>query len=214
MSGLLFEFGAVRTASGPSSRRGRERVYAFMKMAPSSRRSRDVVSTQVLGPHVRLRLVGGTDGEVRQPEDPSPEALRARCAGRVDLQVVLQLSVGDRVVRAGTWAVLTYVRQDRWVADQASLDMDIKRCSHFLVREEGNHSREEGWYLLRGLESAMLSFDFRHLPNELVYDEHYRLAIFVRPSRCVEEECDAARNFLGPKERYPCRQPIHLSNWC
>ncbi len=114
----------------------------------------------------------------------------------------------------GTWAVLTYVRQDRWVADEASLDMDIKRCSHFLVREEGNHSREEGWYLLRGLESAMLSFDFRHLPNELVYDEHYRLAIFVRPSRCVEEECDAARNFLGPKERYPCRQPIHLSNWC
>ena len=39
--------------------------------------------------------------------------------------------------------------------------MDIKRCSHFLVREEGNHTREEGWYLLRGLESAMLSFDFR-----------------------------------------------------
>jgi hypothetical protein len=91
--------------------------------------------------------------------------------------------------------------------------MDIKRCSHFLVREEGNHSREEGWYMLRGLESAMLSFDFRHLPNELIYDEHYRLAIFVRPSRCMEEECDAARNFLGPKERYPCRQPIHLSNW-
>ena len=122
---------------------------------------------------------------------------------------------GARIdVRAGTWAVLTYVRQDRWVADQASLDMDTKRCSHFLVREEGNHSREEGWYLLRGLESAMLSFDFRHLPTELIYDEHYRLAIFVRPSRCVEEECDAARNFLGPKERYPCRQPIHLSNWC
>ena len=67
--------------------------------------------------------------------------------------------------------------------------------------------------MLRGLESAMLSFDFRHLPNELIYDEHYRLAIFVRPSRCMEEECDAARNFLGPKERYPCRQPIHLSNW-
>ena len=110
--------------------------------------------------------------------------------------------------------MLTYVRQDRWVADQASLDMDLKRCSHFLVREEGNHSREEGWYLLRGLESAMLSFDFRHLPTELIYDEHYRLAIFVRPSRCVEEECDAARNFLGPKERYPCSQPIHLSNWC
>ena len=134
--------------------------------------------------------------------------------------------------------MLTYVRQDRWVDDPGSLDMDIKRCSHFLVREEGNHTREEGWYLLRGLESAMLSFDFRHLPNALIYDEHYRLvrsrrrcdsspgmmdvggsrrrsaqAIFVRPSRCVEEECDAARNFLGPKERYPCRQPIHLSNW-
>ena len=65
------------------------------------------------------------------------------------------------MLRAGTWAVLTYVRQDRWVDDPGSLDMDIKRCSHFLVREEGNHTREEGWYLLRGLESAMLSFDFR-----------------------------------------------------
>ena len=117
--------------------------------------------------------------------------------------------------RAGTWAVLTYVRQDRWVADEDSLNMDIKRCSHFLVREEGNHSREEGWYLLRGLESAMLSFDFRHLPNELVYDEHYRLAIFVRPSRGASR-----RNamllviFWDRRTRYgPCRQPIHLSNW-
>ena len=169
-------------------------------------------ATQVLGPDVRLRLVGRTDGEVREPEDAPAEALRARFLTSVELQLVLQPSVIDG--RAGTWAVLTYVRQDRWVADEDSLNMDIKRCSHFLVREEGNHSREEGWYLLRGLESAMLSFDFRHLPNELVYDEHYRLAIFVRPSRCVEEECDAARNFLGPKERYPCRQPIHLSNWC
>jgi hypothetical protein len=113
----------------------------------------------------------------------------------------------------GTWGVLTYVRQDLWVDDPESLLMDQKRCSHFLVREEGNHSREEGWYTLRGLESALLSFDFRHIPTEIVYDEHYRLAIFVRPSRCMEEECDASRNLLGPRERYPCRQPIKLSNW-
>ena len=141
------------------------------------------------------------------------EKRRTRRVDGVEGSTTLPDAVFTKITRAGTWAVLTYVRQDRWVADEASLNMDIKRCSHFLVREEGNHSREEGWYLLRGLESAMLSFDFRHLPNELVYDEHYRLAIFVRPSRCVEEECDAARNFLGPKERYPCRQPIHLSNW-
>ena len=173
--------------------------------------SRDhVVSTQVLRFNLCLRSVGRTDGEVHQPEDAPAEAF---CPWYVDRRAPFNF-YPDAALRAGTWAVLTYVRQDRWVADQASLNMDLKRCSHFLVREEGNHSREEGWYLLRGLESAMLSFDFRHLPTELIYDEHYRLAIFVRPSRCVEEECDAARNFLGPKERYPCRQPIHLSNWC
>ena len=83
------------------------------------------------------------------------------------------------------------------------------------MREEGNHSREEGWYLLRGLESAMLvsTFGICLLNSSMTSTTAWP---FLSDRRCgsVEEECDAARNFLGPKERYPCRQPIHLSNWC
>uniref|UniRef100_H3HAZ3 TNFR-Cys domain-containing protein n=1 Tax=Phytophthora ramorum TaxID=164328 RepID=H3HAZ3_PHYRM len=31
-----------------------------------------------------------------------------------------------------------------------------------------------------GLGKAKLSFDFRHLPGDLIYDEHYKIAIFVK----------------------------------
>ena len=106
-----------------------------------------------------------------------------------------------------------YIREDRWVDDWTSIKMDRARCARPLVREEGNHTREEGWYVLRGLESALLAFDLAHVPNGMVYGEHYRLAIYARPSRCDEEECDAGRSFLGPQEKYPCRQPLHLPKW-
>ena len=76
--------------------------------------------------------------------------------------------------------------------------VNATRC-HVTPSKRGGHEPQppasaQGWYFATG------SFPHSHLPNELVYDEHYRLAIFVRPSRCVEEECDAARNFLGPKK--------------
>ena len=56
----------------------------------------------------------------------------------------------------------------------------------------------------------MLSFDLSHLPDDIIYYEHYRLAIYVQPSRCDIELCDASRSFLGPDEAYPCHQPLLL----
>mmetsp|Transcript_32385 Transcript_32385/g.111523 ORF Transcript_32385/g.111523 Transcript_32385/m.111523 type:complete len:1484 (+) Transcript_32385:3-4454(+) len=97
--------------------------------------------------------------------------------------------------------------------DARVFDMDKRRCLHAHVHEEGAWAREAGIYLLRGLESAMLSFDFSHIPGEMIYNEHWRLAVFVRPSRCDEELCDGSRTLLGPQEQYPCRRPLELPKW-
>lgn len=119
----------------------------------------------------------------------------------------------------GTWGILTYLNPEVNGVDQLGsfnptvAAMDFGRCNHSHVNEEGNFERETGWYMLRGLESAMLSFDLQHIPSEMIYYEHYRLAIFVRPSRCDNELCDTARTILGPQEEYPCKQPIEMSAW-
>ncbi len=52
-----------------------------------------MVPTQVLGPDERLRVAGGTDGKVHQPEDAPAEAFCPWYLGRVKLQVVLQFEV-------------------------------------------------------------------------------------------------------------------------
>lgn len=119
----------------------------------------------------------------------------------------------------GTWAVLTYLNTRINGVDHLGnyntrvAAMDTNRCNHSHINEEGSFAREEGWYMLRGLESALLSFDLQHIPEEMMYYEHYRLAIFVRPSRCDNELCDATRTFLGPSEEFPCRQPIETTSW-
>ena len=47
-----------------------------------------------------------------------------------------------------------------------------------------------------------MSFDWRHLPAHLVYNEHYKLAIYVAPSRCRESICD---DDLGGRSRSCCQ---------
>ena len=63
------------------------------RLAREPRRSRDMVSTQVLGPDERLRVARGTDRKVHQPEDAPAEAFCPWYLGRVKLQVVLQFEV-------------------------------------------------------------------------------------------------------------------------
>lgn len=43
-----------------------------------------------------------------------------------------------------------------------------------------------------------------------VYDEHYKLAIYVTPSRCDDEVCNSARIRLPAAEKMPCRQPLDM----
>lgn len=43
-----------------------------------------------------------------------------------------------------------------------------------------------------------------------VYDEQYKLAIYVMPSRCDDEVCNSARIRLPATEELPCRQPLDM----
>ncbi|TMW63288.1 hypothetical protein Poli38472_002229 [Pythium oligandrum] len=74
----------------------------------------------------------------------------------------------------------------------------------------------KAWFALRGLSKAKLSFDFRHIPPDLVYDEHYKIAIFVKNSTCEYHSCDS-RGVIhpgGPEiETWPCLLPVELPNW-
>lgn len=43
-----------------------------------------------------------------------------------------------------------------------------------------------------------------------VYGEHYKLAIYVTPSRCDDEVCNSGRVRLPAAETMPCRQPLDM----
>ncbi|RLN26902.1 hypothetical protein BBO99_00000029 [Phytophthora kernoviae] len=58
----------------------------------------------------------------------------------------------------------------------------MSTCLERVEVEEGFRNDDKAWFALTGLGKAKLSFDFSHLPEDLVYDEHYKIAIFVRNS--------------------------------
>jgi len=61
--------------------------------------------------------------------------------------------------------------------------MDQLSCDRPIHAEEGERDKEAGWYELPFLSYAQLSFDFRNLPSDMVYDEHFKVAIYASPSR-------------------------------
>lgn len=151
--------------------------------------------------------------------------------------------------------------------------MDTRTCKTPRISEENERQREQGWFLLRALQTAQMSFDLSHIPSSMVrpstvsavmwtrwaqkcscacvlfimsdctkllstartfaqpllasvvfhaftslsktlkyqvYDEHYKLAIYVTPSRCDDEVCNSARIRLPAAETLPCRQPLDM----
>ena len=113
-----------------------------------------------------------------------------------------------------TWGALTYVRHSHFANASLVHNIDKARCNRTRAREEGPRRRDEGWYMLKGLETGHFQFDLRHLPESLIYNEHYKIAIFARPSRCLYETCDpATRTPIAPVEMVPCRQPLELPAW-
>jgi len=48
------------------------------------------------------------------------------------------------------------------------VDMDVRMCKTRRTSEEGDRQREQGWFLLRALQTAQMSFDLRHIPPSMV----------------------------------------------
>ena len=134
----------------------------------------------------------------------------------------LDLNPNDLFVK-GTYSILTYGRSnildnlshllegDRILQDMVQLDS--KKCLVTFFEEEGERAREKGWFMLPSLHQAHLSFDFRHLPNILKYEEHFKIALYARPSRCAYSSCNIKRKRLPDTEVLPCRLPSKLPKW-
>ncbi|KDO22135.1 hypothetical protein SPRG_10953 [Saprolegnia parasitica CBS 223.65] len=86
------------------------------------------------------------------------------------------------------------------------------RCG-YSAAEEGPYPPELGWFALRGLSEIHMSFDLRHIPVDMVYDEHFKIAVYVAPSLCNNAACNAKRIQLplgAATETSPCLQPLLL----
>jgi len=87
-------------------------------------------------------------------------------------------------------------------------------CERSLYSEEGRRNREVGWFEFPHLNYARLSFDFRNIPSEMVYNEHYKIAIYASPSRCLNEFCNPLTRMRMPAEEVlPCIQPMDMPKW-
>lgn len=115
--------------------------------------------------------------------------------------------------RNATFAVYTYVHQQYFYNNSEIMDMERSYCLLPRYSEEAVRQREKGWYLLELQEVAHVQIDLSHLPSDLVYGQHYSIAIFVQPSRCKSELCSSARVRLSPEEYLPCRLPVDFSYW-
>jgi hypothetical protein len=112
-----------------------------------------------------------------------------------------------------TYTVYSYVAGKYYPRDPLLVQMDRNLCERLMWAEEGVRAREEGWFLLTAMQQARISIDLRHLPDDFLYDEHFKIGIFTRPSRCNIQKCDSARNRLVPPEYLPCSLPMDLPRW-
>ena len=118
---------------------------------------------------------------------------------------------GIDLVVPPSYATYTYVDDAVLSADPDFEAAEERLCLQSRIQEEGPRSRESGWFRMEFLGAARLQFNFTHLPHDMVYDEHYRIAVFVRPSVCDDETCQGSRRVIsGAKETSPCRRPKQL----
>jgi hypothetical protein len=106
----------------------------------------------------------------------------------------------------------------------------VQQCAVYDETIEGDREREKGWFMIKNQNTAQLSFDLRHIPDELVYGQHYRIAIYVNRSTCEQQKCKPGSRervvqemFLTRQNLYssledhgyplPCSKPIPLPNW-
>ena len=120
----------------------------------------------------------------------------------------------------GTYSIFSYINNNVKaeipsddVAFHAMVEVDYDLCYSERINEEGYRPREEGWILLPFLHQVHMSFDFSHLPSYLNYDEHFKIALYARPSRCTTILCNNERERNMKEEFLPCSQPIELPPW-
>jgi hypothetical protein len=116
-----------------------------------------------------------------------------------------------------------------WAAFKASVAEEQKAQYYNGVQEEqplplADNNR---WFELPGLHYARISMDLRHISREMVYDQHWRIAIYVDNSTCIDSACDVNRNIItDPNVRFtnylneevtlvnfPCPKPIPMPQW-
>jgi hypothetical protein len=98
-----------------------------------------------------------------------------------------------------------------FVALKHIIDSHKSTCLVVLRHEEGSRKAEKGWIQLPFMHQAHLSIDWRHLTPSVAFNEHFKFAVFVVPSRCHETVCDDRRlQMISTEENVPCTKPVHL----
>ncbi|TYZ65127.1 hypothetical protein PybrP1_009425 [[Pythium] brassicae (nom. inval.)] len=137
------------------------------------------------------------------------DASAAGFAQAVDVQVS-----NYGVFYSTTAATYTFVTDA--VLKSRNAKAELATCLVKRDDEEGFRVDDKAWFAIRGLSKAKLSFDFRHIPPDMVYDEHYRIALFVKNSVCEYQSCDS-RRVVKPSgvdiETTPCKLPVELPAW-
>lgn len=97
---------------------------------------------------------------------------------------------------------------------KAAMSMEKSTCLKPRILEESpTRAREQGWYEVAFMRQAHLSFDWRHIPSDMKLDEHFKLSIYARPSRCDDTRCNDERERIPDVEESPCLQPLELPKW-
>ncbi|KAK1742182.1 IPT/TIG domain-containing protein, partial [Skeletonema marinoi] len=95
----------------------------------------------------------------------------------------------------------------------SSFESDEAQCNLISSHEEEHRLDSDGWVEASYMNQFHLSFDWRLLPKHLVYDDHFRLAIHIVPSRCNESKCNDSTRHIRHEENIPCLQPVQLPEW-
>lgn len=93
------------------------------------------------------------------------------------------------------------------------LDLHKASCLKERGSQESNDLSEHGWFQLPFMSQAHLSIDWRHIPSNIIYNEHFKLSIFATPSRCKQTRCNSQRVQINDEETTPCVKPLPLPEW-
>jgi hypothetical protein len=98
-------------------------------------------------------------------------------------------------------------------ASRLILQNNKSNCLNRSFREEETRASEADWFELPFMSQAHLSIDWTHVPRNIMYDEHFKLAIFAIPSRCTDTLCNDGTRSLVDEETLPCVKPLSLPRW-